>query len=45
MDEIPGASPAAHTLGMNLTIWAEDVTAALALGVVLWLAVTRGDSP
>jgi hypothetical protein len=30
-----------HTLGMNLTIWAEVVTAALALGVVLWLAVYR----
>jgi len=30
-----------HTLGMNLTIWGEVVTAGLALGVVLWLAVTH----
>jgi hypothetical protein len=30
-----------HTPGMNLTIWAEVVTAALALGVVLCLAVTH----
>lgn len=37
-----GRAPmSAHTLGMNLTIWAEVVTAALALGVVLWLAGTH----
>ena len=28
-----------HTLGMNLTIWVEIATAALALSVVVWLAV------
>jgi len=37
-----GRAPMAeHTLGMNLTIWAEVSAAALALGVVLWLAVCR----
>ncbi len=35
-----GRAPiAAHSIGMNATIWFEVVTAALALGVVLWLAV------
>src|SRR6185295_15035254 len=34
-----GRAPiAAHTFGMNLTIWTEVVTAALALGAVLWIA-------
>jgi hypothetical protein len=37
-----GRAPiSAHTLGMNLTIWTEVVTAALALGAVLWIAVSR----
>ena len=31
----------AHTSGMNLTIWTEVVTAALALGAVLWIAASR----
>jgi hypothetical protein len=35
------ASMSAHTFGMNLTIWAEVVTAALALGTVLWIAMSR----
>jgi len=35
------ASMSAHTLGMNLTIWAEVVTAALALGAVLRIAASR----
>jgi hypothetical protein len=26
---------------MNLTIWAEVITAALALGAILWIAVSR----
>lgn len=41
-----GRAPMAeHTFGMNLTIWAEVVTAALALGVVLRLAgAQRGRS-
>ena len=29
-----------HTVGMNRTIWVEVATAALALGVVSWLAAT-----
>ncbi len=34
-----GRAPhSAHSFGMNLTIWTEVVTAALALGTVLWLA-------
>lgn len=31
---------AAHTFGMNLTIWTEVVAAALALGAVLWIAAS-----
>ena len=30
-----------HTLGMNLTIWGEVVTAVLVLGVVSWLVVAH----
>ena len=34
-----GRAPiSAHSLGMNLTIWTEVVTATLALSAVLWLA-------
>lgn len=34
-----GRAPlAAHTAGMNATIWIEAVTALIALGAVLWLA-------
>ena len=37
-----GRAPmSAHTFGMNLTIWTEVVTAALALGAVLWIAARR----
>ena len=37
-----GRAPmSAHAFGMNLTIWTEVVTAALALGAVLWLAACR----
>lgn len=37
-----GRAPiSAHTFGMNLTIWAEVVAAALALGAVLWIAASR----
>jgi hypothetical protein len=35
------AAMSAHTFSMNLTIWAEVVTAALALGAVLWIAMSR----
>jgi hypothetical protein len=31
----------AHTFGINLTIWTEVVTAALALSTVLWIAASR----
>ena len=34
-----GRAPiSSHTFGMNLTIWIEVLTAALALGTVLWVA-------
>src|SRR5262245_28033274 len=37
-----GRAPmAAHTFGMNLTIWMEVVAAAVALAAVLWLAACR----
>jgi len=36
---------AAHTVGMNATIWIEVVAAALAFGAVAWLAVARNDGP
>lgn len=37
-----GRAPiSAHSFGMNLTIWTEVATAALALGTALWLAVCR----
>ncbi len=37
-----GRAPfAAHTMGMNATIWFEVVAAALAFGAVAWLAVKR----
>ena len=35
------ASISSHTFGMNLTIWNEVLTAALALGAVLWLAASH----
>ena len=37
-----GRAPiSAHSLGMNLTIWTEVVTATLALAAVLWVASRR----
>ena len=37
-----GRAPiSSHSFGMNLTIWIEVLTAALALGAVLWLAASR----
>jgi hypothetical protein len=37
-----GRAPmAAHTFGMNLTIWTEVVAAAVALAAVLWLSACR----
>ena len=37
-----GRAPiASHTVGMNLTIWIEVLTAALALGAVTWLAASH----
>jgi hypothetical protein len=37
-----GRAPmAAHTFGMNLTIWTEVVAAAVALAAVVWLAACR----
>jgi len=39
------APMSAHTIGMNLTIWAEVGTAAAVLAVVAWLAMrTRADA-
>ena len=36
-----GRAPmSAHSFGMNLTIWTEVATAALALGAVLWIAAS-----
>jgi len=35
------APMSAHTVGMNVTIWAEVITAGLALCVVAWLAYRR----
>jgi hypothetical protein len=35
------APMAAHTFGMNLTIWTEVAAAAVALAAVLWLAACR----
>jgi len=37
-----GRAPiSSHSVGMNLTIWIEVLTAALALSAVLWLAASR----